>query len=281
MQLAVSPWTAAWDLELAWLGTKKYPRITGGGWRPLCTQGWLAPDPEGLSCVRLGLALGVIRRTILRPTIDGQVLERCLGGGLRLPSAPMQKDEFSAQPLLAQQAAEWDPSLPAATRLVADELLPLFYADLKRAAHFERVKLAAGSTLQTTALVHEAYLKLRARSDWNDDKHFLRAAALAMRHALINHALAGLSAKRGGGVTVLPLTDGLDVPAAAPETDLLALDQALQGLAQQSLRLAQVVECRYFAGFDEAATAKALGISERTVRRDWVLARAWLNRALA
>lgn len=163
---------------------------------------------------------------------------------------------------------------------MADQLLPLFYADLKRVAHRERSRVGAGMTLQTTALVHEAYLKLRGTAAWNNDVHFVRAAALAMRHALVDHAIEKLTAKRGQGAEHLPLTAGLEVALATDEA-LVALNDALDELAKQSLRLAQVVECRYFAGYDEAATAMALGISERTVRRDWTLARAWLLRELS
>lgn len=128
--------------------------------------------------------------------------------------------------------------------------------------------------------MNEAYLKLRGTHEWNNDAHFLRAAALAMRHALINHAVARLAGKRGDGAIALPLTAGLDV-AVEDDATMLALNEALGRLARDSLRLAQVVECRYFAGYDDAETARALDISERTVRRDWTLARAWLHRELA
>jgi RNA polymerase sigma factor (TIGR02999 family) len=184
-------------------------------------------------------------------------------------------DETDAAPAIA-----WDESLPPAVRSLADELLPIFYADLKRLARRERSRVGAGGTLHTTALVHEAYLKLRGTRSWNDEAHFLRAAALAMRHALVNHAEARRAAKRGGGVPHLPLDAALDVGSASDEA-LLALDEALQRLARESARLARVVECRFFAGFDERETARALGLSERTVRRDWTLARAWLYRELS
>jgi RNA polymerase sigma factor (TIGR02999 family) len=174
----------------------------------------------------------------------------------------------------------WDTSLTPAVRGLADELMPLFYDDLKRLAHRERSRVSAGVTLQTTALVNEAYLKLRGSAGWHDDAHFLRAAALAMRHALVNHALARLAAKRGDGAPHLSLTAGLDV-AIEDDATLVALDEALARLARESLRLAQVVECRYFGGYDDVETARALGVSERTVRRDWSLARAWLHRELA
>ena len=176
-------------------------------------------------------------------------------------------------------AGQWDSAVLPVVRALADKLLPLFYAELKRLAHRERVRVGAGVTMQTTALVHEAYLKLRGTSQWNDDTHFLRASALAMRHALVNHANARLTAKRGSGAVHLPITGSLELPVQADE-QLVSLDEALRRLSEQSPRLAHVVECRYFAGYDEAATARALGMSERTVRRDWTLARAWLKRDL-
>ncbi|HEY0556245.1 MAG TPA: ECF-type sigma factor [Thermoanaerobaculia bacterium] len=180
----------------------------------------------------------------------------------------------------AASVIAWDESLPPAVRRLADELLPLFYADLKRMARRERARAGAGGTLHTTALVHEAYLKLRETRSWNDESHFFRAAALAMRHALVNHAEARRAAKRGGGVPHLSLDQALEIGVASDEA-LLALDEALHRLARQSARLARVVECRFFAGFDERETARALGLSERTVRRDWTLARAWLYRELS
>lgn len=173
-----------------------------------------------------------------------------------------------------------DGPAPPAIRALADDLLPIFYAELKRLAHRERSRVGGGMTLQTTALVHEAYVRLRGAKGWNDDAHFLRAAALAMRHALVNHAEARIAQKRGGGAAHLSLTTALEVALDNDET-LLALNEALARLAQQSLRLAHVVECRYFAGYDEQETARALQLSERTVRRDWALARAWLHRELA
>lgn len=178
------------------------------------------------------------------------------------------------------RVASWNEALPLEVNVLADQLMPLFYEDLKRLARRERSRVGAGATLQTTALVNEAYLKLRGARTWNTDVHFLRAAALAMRHALVNHALARLAGKRGDGVVPLPLSDAVEV-AIEDDASVLALNDALSQLAGTSLRLAQVVECRYFAGYDEAETARALGISERTVRRDWTLARAWLHRELA
>jgi RNA polymerase sigma factor (TIGR02999 family) len=166
-----------------------------------------------------------------------------------------------------------------AVRTLADELVPLFYNELRNVARRMRGKVGAGATLQTTALVHEAYVKLRGARGWNDDSHFLSAAALAMRHVLVNHALARLTAKRGAGADHLPLTAAEHVAEDSDEV-LVNLNEALERLAQQAPRLAQIVECRYFGGYDDQSTARALGLSERTVRRDWTLARAWLHREL-
>ena len=183
-------------------------------------------------------------------------------------------------PLPSASSDQWDVALPTEVRTLADHLTQLFYDDLKRLAHRERNRAGASATLQTTALVNEAYLKLRGSQGWNTDEHFLRAAALAMRHALVSHAVARMAGKRGDGVDNLPISAAMDV-AADDDSTMLALNDALSRLARDSLRLAQVVECRYFGGYDDVETACALGVSERTVRRDWMLARAWLYRELA
>ena len=166
-----------------------------------------------------------------------------------------------------------------AVRALADELVPLFYNELRTLAHRVRGKVGGGATLQTTALVHETYFKLRGSRGWNDDSHFLSAAALAMRHVLVNHAKARLAEKRGSGAEHLPLTAADHVGTDTDEM-LVNLNEALERLAQQAPRVAQIVECRYFGGYDERSTARALELSERTVRRDWALARAWLHREL-
>ena len=174
----------------------------------------------------------------------------------------------------------WNADLSADARALADQLFPLYYDELRRLAQRERRRVGAGATLQTTALVNEAYLKLRRGQGWHTDAHFLRASALAMRHALVNHATAQRTAKRGGGEEAVPLTSGSD-PAVEWDASILALNEALGHLGSESPRLAQVVECRYFGGYTDVETATALGVSERTVRSDWNLARAWLHRALA
>jgi RNA polymerase sigma factor (TIGR02999 family) len=161
----------------------------------------------------------------------------------------------------------------------ATELMPLLYADLRRVARGERRRVGAGETLQTTALIHEAYLKLHNAKAFNDRSHFLRAAALAMRHLLINHARDRVAFKRGGDAVQVPLDFAEDIAAPTDEA-LLEINEALGRLAALNPRLAQVVECRYFAGYDDAETAQALNLTDRTVRRDWVKARAWLRREL-
>jgi RNA polymerase sigma factor (TIGR02999 family) len=177
-------------------------------------------------------------------------------------------------------ADDLDPiGAPEEVRQSATQLLPLMYDDLRRLARNERRRVHAGQTLQTTALIHEAYLKLHRSERFNDRSHFLRAAALAMRHILINHARDRIAAKRGGSAMKLPLELASDVATPSDET-LLELNEALQRLSKLSPRLAQVVECRYFAGYDDAETAVALQLTDRTVRRDWVKARAWLRREL-
>jgi RNA polymerase sigma factor (TIGR02999 family) len=164
-------------------------------------------------------------------------------------------------------------------RLIAAELLPAFYDQLKHIAQRARSRLGGNPTLQTTALVHEAYLRLRQSARFTDETHFLRAAALAMRHALINYAAGRVAEKRGGGQLHLTLSSAEAVGIDSDE-GLLALNEALERLSAQIPRLADVIECRFFGGYGEEDTARALGLSLRTVQRDWLKARAWLYREL-
>jgi RNA polymerase sigma factor (TIGR02999 family) len=172
-----------------------------------------------------------------------------------------------------------DLGAPVETRHIAAALIPLMYQDLRRIARRERQRVRAGVTLQTTALIHEAYLKLEHLPSFNDDEHFLRACALAMRHILVNHARDRMAGKRGGGAANISLDEAPEI-SGAPDEVILKINDALLSLAELSPRLAQVVECRFFAGYDDAETARALGLTDRTVRRDWVKARAWLRREL-
>jgi RNA polymerase sigma factor (TIGR02999 family) len=139
--------------------------------------------------------------------------------------------------------------------------------------------MGAGHTLQTTALVHEAYLRLGQTRSFVDETHFLRAAALAMRHALINYAQSRVAEKRGGGGQHLTLSH-IDEFSVDSDEGMLALNEAMERLTREMPRLADVVECRFFGGYGEEDTARALGVSLRTVQRDWLKARAWLFREL-
>jgi RNA polymerase sigma factor (TIGR02999 family) len=164
-------------------------------------------------------------------------------------------------------------------RRIAAELLPAFYQQLRRIAQRTRARMGAGHTLQTTALVHEAYLRLGQARSFADETHFLRAAALAMRHALINYAQARVAEKRGGGARQVTLSH-IDEFSVDSDEGILALDEAMEKLTREMPRLADVVECRFFGGYGEEDTARALGVSLRTVQRDWLKARAWLFREL-
>lgn len=177
-------------------------------------------------------------------------------------------------------AAE-DDALDAPVRAAAAQLVPLFYADLKRLARRLRSGPPSSETLQTTALIHEAFLKLQATPFWNDRQHFLRAAALAMRQVLVDDARSRMAVRRNHGEHPLPLEAAAEVAIDAPDERLLAIDEALQRLARLNPRLARTVECRYFAGYTETETAEALGVAVATVQRDWTKARTWLYRELA
>jgi RNA polymerase sigma factor (TIGR02999 family) len=183
-------------------------------------------------------------------------------------------------PLPGDALARLESSTASAdARRMAAELLPAFYDQLRRIAHRSRARVGAGHTLQTTALVHEAYLRLGQSRTFADEAHFLRAAALAMRHALINYAQSRVADKRGGGSQHLTLSNIADLSVETDE-GLLMLHEAMVRLANENPRLADVVECRFFGGYGEEDTARALGMSLRTVQRDWLKARAWLYREL-
>lgn len=169
---------------------------------------------------------------------------------------------------------------PSAVEL--DRLVPIVYDELRRIAHRQLRGERSDHTLDTTGLVHEAYLKLSRldRIEWGDRAHFLAAAAGAMRRILVDYAVARRTGKRGGGRQRVPLDDVLILADERAE-ELLALDEALQRLAAESDRAARIVEWRYFAGMSIEETAAVLEVSPATVKREWVMARAWLNRELA
>jgi RNA polymerase sigma factor (TIGR02999 family) len=162
-----------------------------------------------------------------------------------------------------------------------ERLLPLVYQELRRIAHRQLQGERPNHTLGTTGLVHEAYLKLvdQTRINWQDRGHFFRAAAGAMRRLLVDYARGYRALRRGGGYQRFSLDD--DVAVVEQGEMLVALDEALDRLAGLNARLSQVVECRFFGGLTEQETAEALGVTTRTVERDWVKARGWLYRELS
>jgi RNA polymerase sigma factor (TIGR02999 family) len=157
--------------------------------------------------------------------------------------------------------------------------VPLVYDELRRAAHRERRRIGAGDTLATTALIHEAYVRLARNGGFDSHGHFLRIAAIAMRRVLVDRVRSQLRLKRGSGIADLPIEAADDFHVEEDER-IEAIDEALVRLTALSPRLADIVECRFFAGYSEKETADALGLSERTVQRDWATARAWLQREL-
>lgn len=167
-------------------------------------------------------------------------------------------------------------------RAAFDAVVPLVYERLRVIARGQLARAGRrGRTLDTTALVQEAYLQLAGAHgvDWQDRGHFFAVCARAMRRLLVDHARRHHALKRGGDAECVTLAPDM-ATAEAQSEEILAVDEALHGLAGFNARLARVVECRYFAGLTEEETAQALGTSLRTVQRDWMRARAWLLKAL-
>ena len=167
----------------------------------------------------------------------------------------------------------------------SDALVPLVYAELRRQAQLALRRESEGHTLQATALVHEAWLRLAGQrgAHWESRTQFLAIAAQMMRRVLVDHARARRADKRGGGGTQVTLGDaelGEHAAAASEDVDVLALDEALARLAELDPRKARLVELRYFAGLSIPEAAAALGISPATVGREWAVARMWLRREL-
>ncbi|MCU1268557.1 MAG: hypothetical protein JWM21_4875 [Acidobacteria bacterium] len=161
------------------------------------------------------------------------------------------------------------------------ELLPLIYEELRRLAHNFLYRERPDHTLQTTALVHEAYLKLIDQRDarWQNRAHFFAIAAQAMRRILIDSARKHIAVKRGGGGEKLSLDEAASI-SIEPDTDLLALDEALTALAQIDVEQNRIVELRYFGGLTIEETAAVMKLSPATIKREWAMARAWLHQAL-
>lgn len=166
-------------------------------------------------------------------------------------------------------------------RKALDALLPVVYKELQRLAHFQLRQERADHTLQSAALVNEAYLRLVGLNppEWESRTHFFAIAAQLMRQILVDYARRHRAGKRGGGETTLPLEDATML-SRGKDVDVVALDEALKALAQIDPRKAQVVELRFFGGLSFEETAELLQLSAVTVSRDWNTARAWLHREM-
>ena len=161
------------------------------------------------------------------------------------------------------------------------KLMPLVYDELRKLAQGYLQSERSGHTLQATALVHEAYLRLVdwRNVSWQNRAHFFALAAQVMRRILVDHAREKNAQKRGGGLTKLSLQEAVSFPEQR-EVDLVALDDALQALVQLDATQGKIVELRFFGGLTIEETAEALGISPATVKREWTLAKAWLHKAI-
>jgi len=190
--------------------------------------------------------------------------------------------------------AKLPPTAGEVTRLLRDvtegklesfePLVALVYTDLRRVAGAMMRRERPSHTLQTTDLVHEAYLRLvtQREANWQNKGHFLAIASQAMRRILVEHARKRLTLKRGGRVEQVPLDEeGMALPISDKQcNEVVALDDALERLEQLEPRQSKIIELRFFGGLTEEEIARVLGVSDRTVKRDWRVARAWLNRAL-
>jgi RNA polymerase sigma factor (TIGR02999 family) len=162
-----------------------------------------------------------------------------------------------------------------------NQLMPVVYKELQRLAHYHLRRESGGHTLQTTALVHEVYLRLCGQHElrWEDRAHFFAVAARMMRRILVDYARRRAAEKRGGSAVRTPLEDALAIPVQGG-VDLVALDDAMEQLHAFDARKCQVVEMRFFVGLSAKEIASVLGTTEATVRRDWTIAKAWLYRHL-
>lgn len=183
----------------------------------------------------------------------------------------------SSQPEITQLLVAWEGGDEAAF----DKLVPLVYPELRRLAHRYMSRELGDRTLQTTALIHEAYLNLVGAREiqWQNRAHFYAISAHLMRRILVDFARRRSFQKRGGNVQKVPINDELLV-SDEPSLSLVRLDEALEALEALSPRMAKVIELRYFGGLDVDETAEALKVCRGTVLRDWRLARAWLRREL-
>ena len=186
--------------------------------------------------------------------------------------------QATGPPAISQLLTQWREGDHDALRA----LVPLLYDDLRRVAHQNLRKARPGHTLQTTALVHEAYLRLEKQHapQFQNRQHFVAVCALLMRQILIGYERTHRAAKRGGGGTKLRLNDA-DAAAKQRGIDLIALDDALSNLAQLDPQQSQIVELRFFGGLSIEATAELLELSPATIKRHWATARVWLHREMS
>ena len=184
----------------------------------------------------------------------------------------------SSQPEVTQLLADWS----GGDEKALERLIPLVEPELHRLAHHYMSREAVGHTLQTTALLNEAYLQLvdDPQRRWQNRTHFVAAAAQLMRRIMVDHARERRAQKRGGGAFKVALDDVALVTEKRSD-ELLALDEALKKLADQDSRKSQIVELRYFGGLTVEETAEFLQLSQRMVEREWMVARAWLYRELS
>ena len=188
----------------------------------------------------------------------------------------MNKDRGATSDSSSQSDDLPDPDDREAFNRLVEEIYP----ELKRFAHFQLLGERAGHTLSTTAIVHEAFLRMsESNPRWNDRAHFYRVAARVMRHLLVDHARRKRSAKRDHGVQPVDI-EAVAAGSADDTVAVLAIDSAMQSIEDVDPRMARVIECRYFAGLSVQETADTLGIPLRTVQRIWQRARAYIRRSL-
>jgi RNA polymerase sigma factor (TIGR02999 family) len=200
----------------------------------------------------------------------------------------MPPDEAAPSPSRDASVAQLLAAVRDGRRGALDELFPLVYQELRELAHRQRQTWQGDDTLNTTALVHEAYLKLvgHRQAGWSTEAHFLAVAARAIRQILINYARDRQAQKRGGGWRRVPLAEeqierGADGFGVEWHDQVLVMDEALERLAVLSERQSRIIECRFFGGMTVEQTAEALGLSIASVTRGWGMARTWLCRELA
>lgn len=179
---------------------------------------------------------------------------------------------------VTQLLTEWQ----AGDRSALDRLMPLVYEELRLIAGRLTRRSLPNATLQSTALVHEAYIRLigQNRTDWQSRAHFFGVAATIIRNILVDHARARSAQKRGGPMPVLTLDEAIAIPGKR-DIELVALDDALVSLSQIDAQQARIVELRFFGGLSIEESAEVIGVSASTVKRDWVMAKTWIFRALS